>query len=313
MLQYFKKNKFHILAMALCLFMLAFVSLTPFTYKTALADDYDWQSEYTVEEVSSLYTNNESESSVDEKNFSYLRAVKNCISFDDYDHLVLDTGEAYSVADVEAVEAVEKNIQAMNELADLGLGYINEDFEFVFDEESNSFYQLAKSRSLAFKLTWRKATLYCYDNDYATAISTLFLAVKLGTSLLTHSVTDMLTIYSNSFEVQNLLQNANYYIYSDICSNINDEIFWEVINFNVGVNAEAYYQIADIINKVLNSISKGCIFMTAFKIICDLILPSYLDCFITLYTTIHFGSGVKVSGCWWPSRRDTLGVSLEAI
>ena len=302
MSHFFKKHKFHLMALSLCLFLLACFCLSPFAYKKMYVyrsvaesgyydalqlEQYYSNSDITSEEIENItdeYT---------EEYMEYLHFDGQCLFFD-IEHAPCETTEMQN-----AVVMIYNNVQAMNELVDLGAGVIDENYEFVFQGE-DEYFQLF--RAWGFKLKWNKASA-CFSGEFAIGMSLFFLIMRLINYAPNQSLSRMLNDLQSESYVQNLMRAA----IMDASTALWDDFLSFFIETETILNL---VQIVGILSTIIGSAN---IFVRVVKIVIDLLLPSVTDSLIVLYNAMINGRGAKLTCCWFPWRRDVVGTSLKVI
>ena len=317
-----KLNKLHFIALFLTLFMISFFGFSCFSYKKVSADGYDdyyGTSEYTLDEIANLYSNGDLSEDAIEAGCGELTAGLQEYLFldtDGYLHFDYDGSPDYNI---EAVFCVERNVNAMNELVDLGLGYIEDvSFEFILDPGHSLCGLDNQTRAVSnffeiynFKLRWNKATI-SGNSQFAVVMGMVFLIADIGLVAQTTPLKRILLNLTEPATVQEILAEVVKELKKDLS---HTALEFAVMNiFDEEINPNTIEMIAAIIGMAANYIHTGTAFTSAFKVIAGLFLPSMLDCLISMYLALFFDSGLNMIACWFPTRRDDVwGIALKPI
>lgn len=265
--------------------------------------------DYSSESLAAHFTNSEySEADIDILTYEYTEQYRQYLSFNDEGYLIFDISEIEIASDIEyaAIETITENVHVMNKLVEKEVGHINEEFEFVIDEEKIENDPTYNYDAIwGFELSWNKVSA-CFHQDSALILSVVLLFCRLTLHTLFFSIEDIFEELSEQAVVTQTINEA----IEEGCEDIIEAELYQLLGF---FNGEIIIDILNIIQLNVELFKVTTIFGTVFSLILSLLLPSTLDCIIVLYNSMVNSCGAKLIGCWFPTFDDRLGVSLEVL
>ena len=297
MFHFFSKYKFHTLAILLCVFMsLSFCIFSFYMPKIVFAV----QPTSSPEDTATYFSNNNyTEEEIDRYTIESTEIFYDALSYDG-EFLTFDSTSVTPVSNEhnELVRMISANVDAMNELVREGVGYIDENYEFQPTVEDE---YLQRYTAYNFKLKWNKASA-CLDGNFAIASSLFFLISKIYFNGEKFKIENSLDYLTDETFIDSLLETAENECLSLVAS----------ITFST-FDLDAIYNIASTMIDFRAILTASNLYLKIINIIIFLLLPSIADCSIVLYNSLFFDRGAKIVGCWIPTRKDRLGVSLSVL
>ena len=202
------------------------------------------------------------------------------------------------IFDIAALRMIHRNINIMNELAQEDVGFISEDYEFVFFQEDE--YVQPRWAFWGVQLKWNKLSV-CADSDFATLISSVFLTG--------HLIFDIQSLYDTLVQIQTdegfmqyLLNQAYFYMPADLQMEMAECFSLDVI----AVLTESLVNTVDIF-------FSSNLAWTILDILYGYFAPSLEDCIIILLNSVVYYRGISVTACWFPTWFDKWGFSIKLI
>ncbi len=198
--------------------------------------------------------------------------------------------------EIAAVNMIRDNIALMCELADEEVGYINNNYEFVF-YETNDYVQ--QWRLWGCTLRWNRLELK-FDSDYAILFALLTLAIRAG--LVGWDVVDALTVIDKDQMIADILKIALMSLPSDIAAGM------------VGLYTDhVISDLANVVSIALQIVGNSSLFTRVTKLLLAKFVPSIVDGVVVLYNAIYYNKGVKLTACWVQTWRYKWGFSIKSI
>lgn len=212
---------------------------------------------------------------------------------DTYD-IAEDEEDAYNIA---VVRMIHKNVTAMNEMVDEGLGHINNNYEFVFDVTDE---RTARWVTYYFNFSWRG--IY-WDAD--SEIATIFALVVLGFKAFFRSKDLIATYRKLSYDYEKLayvIEQALFIMPTDIAA--------QMVAF---FSNEVIANLINICSWAMEIFTGTKILRKVFDIVIGLCTPSFVDCMVILYNAEKNGVGIAVRAFWIPPRGERFGVAIKSL
>ena len=207
---------------------------------------------------------------------------------------VLTGNQAFEVA---AVKMIRTNISIMNALYDEQLGYIDNNYEFIFTESDN---YVAQWSAWDFKIKWNKLNVK-FDRDFAITFSGLFLVANL--------VVQATSLYRTLNEISN-----NPGVISSVISDACDDIQISLLNQIAALqnNSSLTYAV-NTVTTALQILSAGNVAYKVFEVIFGVLMPSIEDSLVVLYNSIKYSVGMSLQLCWIPTWGVKWGFQIKPL
>lgn len=262
---------------------------------------------------------------------------------EDFDYSVLQSQDTFDLlADVlgedleefqykvATVRAIRRNLNAMNELVDEELGYINYAYEFVFyidpadveipPMESNSEQTPPEEPdpdpttppaeeppldSAALSWYWENPTL-AWNKFSVNMGSGLAIIFSIATLIIQYGLYGF-DIFDNT-SVNDMETIINNTITTCVLS-VSDDLAAGFVGL---VSTPLFGVLANVFSYMLQFTSHTPI-IAVIRIVLSIMLPSLLDGIIVLYRAIAFNEGAELTACWIPTWWDKWGFSIKSV
>ncbi len=200
--------------------------------------------------------------------------------------------DAYNIA---VIRMIHKNVNAMNQMVEEELGYINDDYEFEFNETDESYARWRMNKPI---WSWNCVRIPA-DSDWAIFFASFFLFFKTAFNTVVSCMEAFDSLKTKYEQLADKIQYALFYVPNDIATQMVAFFSNTMVSSLIGI-----------CSWVLQVVSSTHPFLRALFIIVDICTPSLLDCIVILYNAA-LNRSINVKICWIPTWWDNWGISIQ--